>query len=238
MAASANVPRSVEDPRFDFENTFKGLFETLETARSTGCRVVFPSTASIYDPSSPLPLPERAFPRPSSPYGAGKLAAEAYCFAYYRAFGVDVRIARLFNVYGAGMKRFAIHDIIRKIKVNPDEIEIRGDGLQVRDYLYIDDAVRGLDMIASLGAAGEDYNLASGSPVTILELTREIGRMMGAPDLRVNTTGESFRGDTLRWYADVSKMTALGFSPQVKLESGLRRTIDSLASDTGPSTIS
>ena len=153
------------NPRRDFENTFRGVFEVLEAARQANCRVIFPSTASIFDASNSLPLQERAFPRPTSPYAAGKLGGEAYCHAYHRSFGLDVRIARLFSVYGAGMYRFAIHDIIRKIQANPKEIQILGDGNQIRDYLYVDDAVRGLEMIATEAEPGEEYNLASGIPV-------------------------------------------------------------------------
>src|SRR3954467_10582718 len=130
MAASADVAASVADPRHDFDNTFRGVFEVLEAARHAGSRVVFPSTASIFDASNQLPLPERAFPRPSSPYAAGKLGGEAYCHAYHRAYGLDVRIARLFSVYGVGMYRFAIHDIVRKIQQDHEEVSIFGDGNQ------------------------------------------------------------------------------------------------------------
>jgi len=98
MAASADVAASVANPRHDFDNTFRGVFEVLEAARHAGSRVVFPSTASIFDSSNTLPLSERAFPRPTSPYAAGKLGGEAYCHAYHRSYGLDVRIARLFSV--------------------------------------------------------------------------------------------------------------------------------------------
>jgi UDP-glucose 4-epimerase len=225
MAASADVAKSVADPRGDFENTFRGVFEVLETARQANSRVIFPSTASIFDSSNVLPLPERAFPRPSSPYAAGKLGGEAYCHAYYRCYGLDVRIARLFSVYGVGMFRFAIHDIIRKIQLNAGSVTILGDGRQVRDYLFIDDAVRGLEMIATAGVPGEEYNLASGVPVTLMDLTRKIATAMGCPDIAILTTGQSFAGDTPRWYADVTKIRALGFEPHVDLDSGLQRTI-------------
>ena len=128
MAASADVAASVANPRHDFDNTFRGVFEVLEAARHAGSRVVFPSTASIFDASNTLPLSERAFPRPTSPYAAGKLGGEAYCHAYHRSYGVDVRIARLFSVYGVGMFRFAIHDIVRKIEQNHEDLTILGDG--------------------------------------------------------------------------------------------------------------
>jgi UDP-glucose 4-epimerase len=225
MAASADVAASVANPRHDFENTFRGVFEVLEAARQAGSRVVFPSTASIFDPSNALPLQERAFPRPTSPYAAGKLAGEAYCHAYHRSYGVDVRIARLFSVYGIGMFRFAIHDIVRRIQQNREELIILGDGTQVRDYLYIDDAVRGLTLVATAGANGEEYNVASGEPVRLMDLARLIAELMGCPDIRIQPTGRSFAGDTARWYADISKVRGIGFEPRVDLRRGLERTI-------------
>ena len=230
LAASADVAGSVANPRHDFDNTFRGVFEVLEAARAARSRVVFPSTASIFDSGNQLPLPERAFPRPSSPYAAGKLGGEAYCHAYHRCYGLDVRIARLFSVYGIGMRRFAIHDIIRKIQANSRELTILGDGTQVRDYLFIDDAVRGLEMLATVGTAGEEYNLASGEPVRLLDLARTIAELMGHPGIRIVTTGASFPGDTPRWYADISKVRRLGFEPSVDLRTGLQRTIAWLAS--------
>ena len=238
LAASADVAGSVANPRHDFDNTFRGVFEVLEAARHAGSRVVFPSTASIFDASNPLPLAERAFARPTSPYAAGKLGGEAYCHAYHRSFGVDVRIARLFSVYGVGMFRFAIHDIIRKIQQNHQELTILGDGLQVRDYLFIDDAVRGLTMVATDGAAGEEYNVASGIPVQLLDLARLIAELMGHPKIRIRTTGRSFAGDTARWYADITKVRALGFEQRVDLRSGLLQTIAWLAARPLPATVS
>ena len=229
LAASADVALSVEKPRHDFENSFRGLFEILEAARKHGCRVVFPSTASIYDGANDLPLAERAFPRPTSPYAAAKLAAEAYCYAYHRSYGLDVRISRLFSVYGIGMNRFAIHDIIRKIQANSGEVTILGDGLQVRDYLYIDDAVRGIGLIADKGKPGEDYNVASGNPITILQLTKMIAETMGHPDISIKATGTSFPGDTKAWFADIGKAKQIGFAPTITLQEGLRRTIAWLA---------
>jgi UDP-glucose 4-epimerase len=225
LAASADVAASVRDPRHDLTNTFAALFEVLEAARAVGCHVVFPSTASVFDTSAPLPLDERAVPRPTSPYGAAKLAGEAYCYAYHRSYGTDVRVARLFSVYGIGMRRFAIHDFIRKIHRNPDELEILGDGTQVRDYLYVDDAVRGLVAVATSGRGGEDYNVASGEPVRLIDLARTIAVLMGCPEIRLAPTSRSFPGDTPRWYADIAKIRALGFVPSVSLQEGLRRTI-------------
>jgi UDP-glucose 4-epimerase len=225
MAAHADVAGSVADPRRDFENTFRPLFEVLESARRAGARVVFPSTASVFDLGAPMPLAETARKRPSSPYGAAKLAGEAYCAAYHRAFGLDVRIARMFSVYGVGMRRFFIHDVVRKLQRDRQKLEILGDGRQVRDYLYVDDAVEGLLLVASTGEAGEDYNLASGEPVVLMDLARTIAMIFGCPGVALAPTGLSFAGDTPRWYADISKIAAIGFVPAVGLHEGLQRTI-------------
>jgi len=226
MAASADVARSVADPRQDFQTTLECTFETLEAARKAGARVVFPSTASIFDGRDELPLDERAFVRPASPYAAAKVAAEAYCFAYHRCYGLDVRIARMFSVYGIGMTRFAIYDIVSRVMADPPRLLILGDGNQVRDYLYIDDAVRGLALIGEVGSAGEDYNLGSGEPVRIADLARKILRLMGREDLQVAPSGTSFPGDVNRFYADTTKVRRLGFSPRVGLDEGLSRTIE------------
>jgi UDP-glucose 4-epimerase len=225
LAAIASVPQSVAEPRVDFDNTMRPVFEVLEVARDRGARVVFPSTASVFDPSNSLPIGERGWVRPTSPYGAAKIAGEAYCFAYHRSFGVDARVVRFFSLYGPGLRRLAVYDLIRKVQAGSDRIDLLGDGRQVRDYLFIDDAVAGLRLVADCGAPGEDYNVASGEPVTLLDLARHIAAMLGRSSVPIVPTGRSFPGDTPRWYADTTKVAALGFRPQVCLEEGLRRTV-------------
>ena len=225
MASMASVPGSVKHPRQDFKDSLYGLFEIIESARKSGCKVLFPSTASIFDSSNELPVSERSYVKPSSPYAAAKAAGEAYCAAYHRCYNLDIRVVRMFSVYGIGMRRFAIHDMVRKIQKNNDELVILGDGNQIRDYLYIDDAVNGIIAIAEKGEPGEDYNLASGIPVRICDLAKTIGNLMGFPDIRIVTTGESFPGDVPKWFGDISKVRQLPFEPKVSLEEGLKRTI-------------
>jgi UDP-glucose 4-epimerase len=233
LAASADIRTSVADPRMDFTNNVGGLFETLESARGRGSRFVFASSASVFDAGNDLPWTEAGLQRPMSPYAAGKLAGEAYCYAYHRCYGVDVRVARMFNVYGIGMVRFAIHDLIRKIEANPARLEMLGDGNQVRDFLYVEDAARGLTAIAMNGKPGEDYNLASGAPVRLLDLALAVATLMGYPSITLAPTGRSFPGDTPKWYADISKIRGLGWEPQVPLPEGLRRTIAWLGAGSG-----
>ena len=226
LAANASVEGSVADPRSDFQNNIYSLLEVFESARKKGCKVIFPSTASIYDPSNELPLSEKAYVKPTSPYAAAKVAGEAYCAAYHRSFGLDVRIARIFSVYGEGMNRFAIHDLIRKMQNNKSHITLLGDGKQIRDYLYIGDVVRGLVVIASNGVPGEDYNLASGIGVNLLNLAHNIADLMGLSGINIVPTGQSFPGDVPQWFADTSKIQRIGFEQKVCLEEGLKKAID------------
>jgi nucleoside-diphosphate-sugar epimerase len=123
------------------------------------------------------------------------------------------------------MYRFAIHDLVRKMQNNSRELVILGDGHQIRDYLYIEDAVRGLITIANGGTPGEDYNLASGVPVRLLDLAQKIAALMGYPNINIIPSGQSFPGDVPRWYADISKIEQIGFKPEMPLEEGLPRTI-------------
>ncbi len=225
MAARADVVASVRDPVCDFQNNVLATFAVLESVRHARCRMVYPSTASVFDSGNPLPLAENAYVRPTSPYAAGKVSGEAYCAAYYRAYGVDIRVARMFSVYGVGMRRFVIHDLVRKIQRDRRRVEVRGDGEQIRDYLYIDDAARGLVHIAEHGEAGEDYNLAAGVPVRLLDLARLIANLMGHQETEIVPTGEATPGDVPKWYADISKIRRIGFAPAINFEEGLLRTI-------------
>jgi len=225
FAAHADVASSVKDPRTDFNLNIMMLFEVLESVRRANCQLIFPSTGSIFDISNKLPLSEKAYVKPTSPYAASKVAGEAYCAAYHRSYGLNIKIARMFSVYGVGMDRFAIHDLIRKIQKNNMEIELLGDGNQIRDYLYIDDVVRGLALIAENGSPGEDYNLASGIPVKLIDLANLIATLMGLKNIKIIPTGKSFPGDVPRWYADITKIQSIGFKPKISLENGLLKTI-------------
>jgi nucleoside-diphosphate-sugar epimerase len=163
--------------------------------------------------------------RPSSPYGAAKAGGEAYCFAFYRSYGVDVRIGRIFNLYGKGVNRFIIYDLIQKLLQNPEYLEILGTGHQIRDYLYIDDVIEALIMIATHGKAGEDYNVASGVGTNITQLALDIATILGRRDIEIRPTGRSWAGDIPAWFGNIEKMNDLGFRPTISLTEGLARTV-------------
>ncbi len=226
LAGSANVARSVEQPMADFEATLRSTLHVLEFARRRGVpKLVFPSTASVYKPGVPMPVGEDAPIHASSPYGAAKVAAENYCFAYATSYGLDVTVLRFFSVYGPLMRRFAIHDWVRKLQRDPSRLEILGNGEQVREYLYVDDAARAFLLAAERGGAGEAYNVGTGVPVRIRDLARKVIEAMGLEGVRVEPTMKSWPGDVQAWYADTAKLARLGFAPKVGFDEGLRNTV-------------
>jgi UDP-glucose 4-epimerase len=232
LAANAKVPYSVKNPMYDFSHTLASTLYVLESARKTGAKVIFPSSPSVFASDNPLPLLERSVVRPSSPYGAAKAGGEAYCFAYYQSYGVDVRISRIFNIYGKGVNRFIIYDLIQKLLQNPEYLEILGTGDQIRDYLYIDDVIEALITIATHGKAGEDYNIASGVGTNITQLALDIATIIGRPDIEIRPTGQSWAGDIPAWFGNIEKMNALGFRPSIQMSEGLARTVDWVYSTT------
>jgi UDP-glucose 4-epimerase len=225
LAGVADVGKSIADPLADFEANVLTSVHALEAARRAKSLFVFPSSASVYDGAGPMPCRETSALGPRSPYGAGKLAVEGYCRVYHLAYGLDARVARLFSVYGPGMRRFAIHDFVERLERAPNELVIRGDGGQTRDLIYAEDAVRALLLIAEKGRAGEIYNVASGEPRTMLQVARAVAAAMGLRDARVTPDGRNHPGELYRMEADVAKLAALGFRSETSFADGLKRTV-------------
>jgi UDP-glucose 4-epimerase len=230
LAGPADIRGSIKQPMADFEDNVTLSMQVLESARVAGCRLIFPSTASVYDPAATLPFVETAAVRPRSPYAAAKLAVEAYCQAYHRSYGLDVCIGRMCSVYGPGMRRLAIHDFVERLDRFPQRLVLRGDGGQTRDYLYVDDAVRALHLIATHGSAGEIYNLASGQSMTVREVALRVAEAMGLHDCKITADGNNSETEAYALQADIDKIRKFGFRPAMTFEQGLAITVSSLRS--------
>jgi len=225
LAGSADVRRSVRRPAQDYVANLALTFSILEAVRESGSRIIFPSSGSVYDATARTPFTEETRLGPSSPYGAAKMSVEAYCRAYNRSYGVDARVARIFSVYGPGMSRFAIFDFYRRLKAAPDRLVLRGDGGQVRDYLFVDDVARALVCIMNSGEKAGVYNVASGTPYTMLEVARAVAEVMSLSGAEIDVDGVRSPGELYTMLADTSSLAALGFQNSMDFESGLEATI-------------
>ena len=227
LAGFASVPDSVNAVRTDFEQNAEATLDLLEAVRGSApdTRVIFASSAAVYGEGSDAPLEETDATVPLSPYGVSKLAAERYMHVYANVFGLRTAIVRFFPVFGPRLRRHVIWDLMCKLHESPHELSLEGDGSQIRDFTYIDNAVIALLVLADRAPlVGEVYNASDARPVTIRELATILCEKMGATP-RIVCTGEIRPGVSRVWIADTTRLRALGFRPRVGLDEGLAETV-------------
>jgi UDP-glucose 4-epimerase len=183
-------------------------------------RLVFASSSSVYGDEVPMPMREDALPRPVSPYGVSKLAAEHLCFLYHLSHGVPAVSLRFFTVYGPRQRPdMGFHKFLRAA-IRKEPISLYGDGEQTRDFTYVHDAVTATIAAARQGVAGRVYNIGGGSRVSVNQVLELVGRLAGGAPLV--TIDPAQKGDMRHTYADTRLARAdLGFTPTFDLERGL-----------------
>jgi len=230
QAAVKSVPRSVDDPLLAHTTNTNGTFNVLLAARDAGVpRVVYASSSSVYGSTEVLPKREDLLLRPSSPYGASKLAGELYCHAFFRVYGLETIALRYFNVFGprqdsTSTYAAAIPRFIEALR-RGEPPTIYGDGHQSRDFTHIDNVVdANLSALKASSGFGEAFNVACGQSISILEL---VGHLREILRVDIKPLYESDRpGDIRHSLADISKARkVLGYRPTVDLAEGLRRTV-------------
>jgi UDP-glucose 4-epimerase len=227
LASQTGVQPSIEDPAGDFEGNAATTFRVLDACRRAGIgRVVFASSGAAVGEVVP-PIHEEVVPSPVSPYGAGKLAGEAYCRAFAASFGMDTVPLRFSNVYGphSTHKRNAIPNFIKRTLVH-QPIVIYGDGSQTRDFVFVEDLCSAIHLaLTTEGIGGELFQVATGVETSVSELASMI---LGVLDSKDEVQFEPPRqGEVHRSSVDISKIRrVLGFDPKVFLRDGLARTAD------------
>ncbi len=230
LAARASVPRSLEDPIATHEVNATGTLRVLEAARlAGGPRVIVASSSSVYGANQVLPAREDLAPAPLSPYGASKLAAEAYTLAHARSFGLPVLVFRFFNVFGplqrAGHVYAAVVPAFVSAALAGEPLPLHGDGGQTRDFTYVGSVVRVLVAALHTGASAPGpVNLAFGGRCSLLELIAALEDVMGRT-LGVRH-GPARSGDVRDSQADQTRLRAMfPHIEPVSLEEGLRATV-------------
>jgi UDP-glucose 4-epimerase len=187
----------------------------------TLARVVYASSSSVYGDEVAMPMREDAAVQPVSPYGVTKLAAEHLCHLYYTNFGVPTVSLRYFTVYGPRQRPdMAFHRFFSAILAGRPLVRY-GDGLQTRDFTFVDDIVTATANAAVRGTPGRVYNIGGGSRVSLRDVFAMIARVSGRPVTIDQQPAQ--KGDMRDTYADTSRAQAdLGFQPSVDLETGLR----------------
>ncbi len=198
----------------------------LEVCKNSSIKkFVYASSSSVYGDSEELPLKEETIPKPISPYGVTKLAAEHLCNLYYKNFKVPVVSLRYFTVYGERQRPdMAFHKFIKAI-LEGKEIYIFGDGTQTRDFTYVGDIVEGTILAAESEVVGEVFNLGGGSRIMLKDAIKTIENIINKEAKIVYR--EYQKGDMKHTYADITKARKyIGYNPKVKLRYGLEKEVE------------
>jgi len=232
LAAYGSVVESVEDPQTNFEMNVIGTFNVLNQAVKHNIRkLVFSSTGGALIGDAIPPVNEQSLPKPISPYGAGKLCAEAYCHAFSKSYGINTVCTRFANVYGpySDHKSGVINQFFNRI-TRGEPLVIYGDGSSTRDYIHVSDLCNGITRaLFNEDVKNDVIHLASGRETSLRQLADLMIRVSGKDDhpveYRDKRTGEVDRNFARYDYAK----KVLGFEPQYTLEKGLQEAWDWLA---------
>jgi UDP-glucose 4-epimerase len=228
LAANSYIPPSVASPRFDFNMNLRNTFLLLEAVRQgrRRPRLVNMSSAGVYGNPAFLPIKETDPTVPISPYGVSKLAAERYVDVYSRLYGLCATSLRFSSVYGPRQRKQVVFDLLARVRRDPRRLEILGDGTQSRDFTFVSDIVAATLLVAeSAPGKGEAYNVATGTTHTIAQLVAAVAKVCHARP-EIVYTGSLRPGDADKWVMDITALKALGYRPQVDLETGLRRVLE------------
>lgn len=230
LAALASVPRSVKNPIESNKHNVTGTLNVLLAARDAGVRrVVYAGSSSAYGNVDSEFKSEDMAPRPMSPYAVAKLAGEQYCQAFSHVYGLETVTVRYFNVFGPRQDPLSAYAAVipkfatAMIDDKPPIVE--GDGLQSRDFTYIDNVVHG-NLLAchTEGIAGEVFNIACGGRINLLDMINLLNKLLGKHIEPVFVDPRP--GDVRHSRAAIDKAREkLGYEPVVSFEEGVAHTL-------------
>ncbi len=223
LAALTSVKESNELPKKYLETNAMGSLSVLESARKNDVKkVIFTSTSAIYGASKGR-LRESHSTAPISVYGATKLAADNLLNIYCKNYSLSGASAVLGNIYGPRSKMGVMHDLYEKIKANKNELAIIGDGMQKKQYLYISDCIKALELLAGIKGY-ERINISSSKSATVKKIADDICEIVGAkPNYKF--TGKSWVGDVQKFELDISKIKKRGWEEEIELKEGIKRYV-------------
>lgn len=208
LAGGSSVGPSIAAPEEDFRRSVVSTLELLEWVRTSSAStvVVFASSAAVYGTGHAGPIPIAASTRPTSPYGAHKRMAEELCASHCRTFGLKASVARLFSVYGPGLRKQLLWDVCGRLSRGCEVLEMGGTGREQRDFLHVSDAARLLAAAAHEASVDcPTFNGGTGHPATVRQVVEELVRAWGSR-ASVAFSGVARAGDPESLVAELGRM--------------------------------
>lgn len=228
FAADPNVRSSARTPLQSFNQNVIATFKVLETCRKNKMRhIVFASTSTVYGEADKIPTPEDYPCAPISNYGASKLACEAYLSSYAHSYGIKTTIVRYANIYGKRSSHGVMYDFYNKLKENPKELKILGDGKQEKSYLHVEDCVSAtLTAFEKQDRIYDVFNIGSSEKNTVDEIAKKVSNNMKVKPKFSYTGGtRGWTGDVPLMMLDTKKIEALGWSQKISLSEGIKKYV-------------
>ena len=227
FAAETHVDRSLYDAGSFIQTDVYGTFVLLEEARRSRELKMFVqiSTDEVYGSVEAGSSRETDALMPRNPYSASKAGADRLAYSYFATYSLPVMVTRASNNYGPYQYPEKVIPLFATHALDGIPLPLYGDGMNVRDWLHVDDHCRAIDLLLERGAPGETYNIGGGNEVRNVDLTRRILSLVGRPESLIKPVADR-PGHDRRYSLDCAKLRAMGWAPRVPFEDGLRRTVD------------
>ena len=226
FAAETHVDRSILSAGEFLHTDVIGTFVLLEAARQAPHlrRFIQISTDEVYGTVPTGSSAETDELRPRNPYSASKAGADRLAYSYWATYQVPVIVTRASNNYGPQQFPEKVIPLFITNLIEQRPVPLYGDGLNVRDWLHVDDHCRALDLLITKGESGEVYNIGGGNEVTNLELTHRILALVGRPESFITPVADR-PGHDRRYSLNTAKLRGMGWTPTVSFDAGLAATV-------------
>ena len=234
MAANSDIQKSANDTSIDFNDTLLTTRVLLESMRKNNVKnIFFASTSAVYGEMPDIMLNEETGGlKPVSYYGGAKLASEALISSYVSMCDMNAVIFRFPNVIGPRLTHGVVYDFVKKLRNNPKELEILGNGTQCKPYIYVTDLVNAIVKLTEQFEPGVDvFNISVMSEGTsVTHIAEIVVDVLGLSDVEFKYTGgdRGWKGDVPRFKYDISKVLATGWKPEYTSDEAVRKAAQSL----------
>ena len=226
FAAESHVDRAVNQPELFLKTDVMGAFSLLEAARKNGTgKYVQISSDEVYGSREKGSFTESSPLNPANPYSASKASADMLSLSYHKTYGLPVTIVRSSNNYGPNQYPEKLIPLFTTNALENIPLPLYGNGLQKREWLYVEDNCRAIDIILHRGARGEIYNVSAGNEKENIAVAMEILRLTGKPESLIKHVKDR-PGHDLRYSISSSKAEKLGWRPEVPFEKGMEITVN------------